>query len=393
MIIIIGAGISGLYLGHLLQKQGKDFIILEQQQRYGGRVYVESFEGERIVIGAGIGRFKKDKILYNLCTSLDVPVHKYTSQISRVFSKEKVSNKKFIDELKQFENIHLSKEKRATTDFLTFLEENKKLDFINLSGYTDYIHADIIDTIEDYGFDDVISGYTGFSIDWDNLLDKLYDSMSDRIHLGEGIIEHLEKEKSVRTNKGVYQYDQLVCTVPVSISRLLFPSITILNELDVQPFSRIYVRIDKGKEEMAEIKNFTIVDSFLRKIIPINGEKGIYMIGYNDNGDSLESISDFRNMTERQLYDKIRHEINRIFGIDMTIAASKIAFWEYGTTYYKPLKTKYKDREEWLKIAQNPLSDIYFVGEGFSRNQGWVEGALESVDAIVGSMLISNNSK
>lgn len=382
MIIIIGAGISGLYLGHLLQKQGKDFIILEQQQRYGGRVYVESFDDERIVIGAGIGRFEKDKILYDLCTSLDVPVHKYTSQISRVFSQEKVSDKKFIDELKQFENVRLTKEKRSTTDFLTFLEENKKLDFINLSGYTDYIHADIIDTIEDYGFDDVISGYTGFSIDWDNLLDKLYDSMSDKVRLGEGIVEHIEKDKSVRTNKGVYHYDQLVCTVPVSIARLLFPSITILEDLDVQPFSRIYVKIDKGKKEMAEIKNFTIVDSYLRKIIPINPKKGIYMIGYNDNGDALESLSDFRNMTERQLYDKIRYEINRIFGIDMTIGASKIAFWEYGTTYYKPLKTKYKNRGEWLKIAQNPASDIYFVGEGFSRNQGWVEGALESVDVI-----------
>jgi hypothetical protein len=384
MIIIIGAGISGLYLGHLLQKQGKDFIILEQQQRYGGRVYVESFDDERIVIGAGIGRFKKDKILYDLCTSLDVPVHKYTSQISRVFSKQKVSDKKFIDELKQLASIRITKEKRSTTDFLTFLKENQNLDFINLSGYTDYIHADIIDTIEDYGFDDVISGYTGFSIDWDDLLDKLYNSMSDKIYVGEGIIEHIEKDKSVRTNKRVYRYDQLVCTVPVSIARLLFPSIKILDDLDVQPFSRIYVKIDKGKKEMAEIKNFTIVDSYLRKIIPINPKKGIYMIGYNDNGDALKSFSDFRNLTEKEVYDKIRYEINRIFGIDMTIGTSKIAFWEYGTTYYKPLKTKYKNRGEWLKIAQNPLSDIYFVGEGFSRNQGWVEGALESVDAIVG---------
>ena len=382
MIIIIGAGISGLYLGHLLQQQGKDFIILEQQQRYGGRVYVESFEDERIVIGAGIGRFKKDKILYNLCTSLDVPIHKYTSKISRVFSNQKVSDKKFIEDLKQLANVRITKEKRSTTDFLTFLEENKKTDFINLSGYTDYIHADIIDTIEDYGFDDVISGYTGFSIDWDDLLNKLYNSISDKVHLGEGIVEHIEKDKSVRTKKRVYHYDQLICTVPVSIARFLFPSIKILDDLDVQPFSRIYVKIDKGKKEMSEIKNFTIVDSFLRKIIPINPKKGIYMIGYNDNDDALESFSDFRNLSEKEVYDKIRYEINRIFGIDMTIGSSKIAFWEYGTTYYKPLKTKYKDRKEWLKIAQSPVSDIYFVGEGFSRNQGWVEGSLESVDAI-----------
>ena len=379
MIIIIGAGISGLYLGYLLQKQGKDFIILEQEKRYGGRVYVEWFEKERVVLGAGIGRFEKDKILYDLCTSLHVPVHKYTSQISRVFSNERI--KKFMDELKGLKKIRLTREKRSTTDFLTFLEENKQPDFMTLSGYTDYIHADIIDTIQDYGFDDVISGYTGFSIDWDDLLDKLYNSISDNVHLGEGVID--QKNKRVRTNKGVYYYDQLVCTVPVSIARTIFPSIKILDDLEGQPFSRIYVKIDKGKKEMSEkIKNFTIVDSYLQKIIPINPDKGIYMIGYNDNFDALESFFYFTTMTEKEVYDKLSHEIKRIFGIDITISLSKIAFWDYGTTYYKPLKTEYKDRGEWLKIAQNPVSDIYFVGEGFSRNQGWVEGALESVDTI-----------
>jgi len=381
MIVIIGAGISGLYLGYLLQKKGKDFIILEKDKRYGGRVFVDKFEGEKVVLGAGIGRFKKDKILYDLCTSLNVPVHKYTSEISRVFSKQKVSDKKFIEDLKQLESIRITKEKRSTTDFLTFLDENKDCDFINLSGYTDYIHADIVDTINDYGFDDVISGYTGFTIDWDDLLDKLYDSMSDKVHLYEGV-ERVEN-KIVRTNKAVYYYDQLVCSVPVSIARVLFPSIKILDDLEGQPFARIYAKVDKGNQEMAEkIKNFTIVDSYLRKIIPINPKKGIYMIGYNDNFDALESFFDFTNMTEKEVYDKLSGEIKRIFGIDITVRFAKIAFWDYGTTYYKPLKTKYKNRGEWLKIAQHPVPDIYFVGEGFSQNQGWVEGALESVDAI-----------
>ena len=205
--------------------------------------------------------------------------------------------------------------------------------------------------------------------------------MSDKVHLYEGV-ERVEN-KIVRTNKAVYYYDQLVCSVPVSIARVLFPSIKILDDLEGQPFARIYAKVDKGNQEMAEkIKNFTIVDSYLRKIIPINPKKGIYMIGYNDNFDALESFFDFTNMTEKEVYDKLSGEIKRIFGIDITVRFAKIAFWDYGTTYYKPLKTKYKNRGEWLKIAQHPVPDIYFVGEGFSQNQGWVEGALESVDAI-----------
>ena len=261
-------------------------------------------------------------------------------------------------------------------------------DFINCSGYTDYIHADIIDTLCDYGFDDVMSGYTGFSIEWDTLIKNLYEMMSDRIHLSEGVIEHDKKNRSIRTEKRLYHYDTLICSTPVSIAQRLFPSIRTLRDLACQPFSRIYAKIGKGKKEMAKlVTNFTIVDSYLQKIIPINSGKGIYMIGYNDNYDAEESFNDFQSLSEPDLYHKISSELLRIFGIEVTIRKAKIAFWEDGTTYYKPLRTSFKDRKVWLKVAQHPSKNLYFIGEGFSRNQGWVQGSLESVDAILKSVI------
>jgi monoamine oxidase len=42
----------------------------------------------------------------------------------------------------------------------------------------------------------------------------------------------------------------------------------------------------------------------------------------------------------------------------------------------------YKSREEFIRIAQRPEKDILVIGEAVSRNQGWTEGALESVEAI-----------
>ncbi|MEO0471567.1 MAG: protoporphyrinogen oxidase, partial [Bacteroidota bacterium] len=41
MIVIIGAGITGLVLGHYLQKAGKDFRILEASQRSGGNMQTQ----------------------------------------------------------------------------------------------------------------------------------------------------------------------------------------------------------------------------------------------------------------------------------------------------------------------------------------------------------------
>lgn len=382
MIIIIGAGISGLYLGYMLKKQRKDFLILEKENRYGGRVRVDNFEGESVVLGAGIGRFDKDQTLYNLCTSIGVPVHKYTSTISRVFSVE--NNKNILKEVSTLQKIDVGR-KRSTTTFFDFLKENYKNpnDFIQISGYTDYINADIVDTLYDYGFDDVVSGYTGFSIDWDVLIDKLYESISDHVHLSEEVVEHNNKRKTIRTKKTTYYYEKLICSTPVSIARHIFPTIRMLRDLDCQPFSRIYVKIGKGKTAMAAIiKNFTIIDSYLQKIIPINSKKGIYMIGYNDNYDAVSSFEDFMNLSQTDLYEKISLEIKRVFSVAITIQVAKIVYWKDGTTYYKPLRPCFTDREAWLNKARNPLKYIYFIGEGFSRNQGWVQGSLESVDAI-----------
>jgi monoamine oxidase len=54
-----------------------------------------------------------------------------------------------------------------------------------------------------------------------------------------------------------------------------------------------------------------------------------------------------------------------------------------GTHYYEPLGGDFKNRSEFIRQAQNPEKGMIVVGEMVSRHQGWVEGALESVDAVI----------
>ena len=62
----------------------------------------------------------------------------------------------------------------------------------------------------------------------------------------------------------------------------------------------------------------------------------------------------------------------------------KSFYWNVGTHYYKPLKNlKFKDRNEYIKMAQNPQKNMYVVGEMISHKQGWTEGAIESVEKII----------
>jgi len=53
--IILGGGISGLYLAYLLEKEGKEYILLEGSHRLGGRLYTHTELQNREVGGRGIG--------------------------------------------------------------------------------------------------------------------------------------------------------------------------------------------------------------------------------------------------------------------------------------------------------------------------------------------------
>ena len=75
--------------------------------------------------------------------------------------------------------------------------------------------------------------------------------------------------------------------------------------------------------------------------------------------------------------------IKRIFKIEVRVLKHKLIYWKLGTQYFKPLPIEYKDREEFLDKAQHPDTNLFIVGEGLSRNQGWCEGAIESVGKII----------
>ena len=45
-----------------------------------------------------------------------------------------------------------------------------------------------------------------------------------------------------------------------------------------------------------------------------------------------------------------------------------------------------KNRKDFINKAQHPEDGMLVVGEAVSRDQGWVEGALESVNIVLNDM-------
>ena len=107
------------------------------------------------------------------------------------------------------------------------------------------------------------------------------------------------------------------------------------------------------------------------------------MFCYNDNSSSIAFKNRTKNTSRnRKYYCKL---IQKALGMteDLKLVNMKSFYWEIGTHYYKPLKSCYLNRSEFISEAQHPAKNIYVIGEVVSKHQGWVEGALESCVKIL----------
>jgi hypothetical protein len=138
------------------------------------------------------------------------------------------------------------------------------------------------------------------------------------------------------------------------------------------------------------VTTYTIVPGLLQKMIPFS--KSVYMIAYCDNKNA-EILQKYKENTQknRKFFEKQVEEAIGIIPNSLKILAIKDFYWPIGTHYYEPLDLKkYVNRNEFIKESQHPETGILVVGEDVSRKQGWTEGALESVHAVLNKKWISS---
>jgi hypothetical protein len=363
-IVIIGGGIAGLYCAYLLKKKRPEVkvTILEKESKCGGRVSMEEIDGVKVPAGAQFSRVDKDKTLQKLLK--DLGIKRKTYEIEMNYSFPEPPLKEMIKELKKKSKDYQGKK-------MTFKEFGQKAlgeryaSFVKGMGYTDFESAGFMDTINNYGLDDNVSGYEAENVDWSVVVKKLIQEIGD-----ENIELNVEVNKITKSGdkfliNGKYAADGIVFAVTVNVLRKFLKD-SIYEDIESQSFIKAFASV-----ENLDIDTYTIVDSNLRKIIPIKGN--VFNVAYSDNADAeaLKSKPDsyFQNLLN-----------NEFTGVK--ISGLTKFYWKEGTHYYKPLSSKYKSREEFIKRAQNPSSLVWVIGEMVAQKQGWVEGALHSVEQI-----------
>jgi len=364
-IVIIGAGISSLYAAYLLKKNYPKikYTIIEKSGECGGRVKMSNLGDVKLPTGAYFTRVDQDKTLLKLLKDLDIKLNPYVLDIDYSFKESDTTN--LLAKLKK----SLPKYDRSKIKFKEFAKDvlGKDYDnFIDMMGYTDFENADINDTLFNYGLVDNLPGYEIANVDWSKVIDKLVSFIGP-----ENIIFNTEV-KSIKEKNGSflinskYECDGVIIGVTINALRNLLSN-KIYNQIESQNFIKVF-----AKSKDLDVDKYTIVDSELRKVIPIKDD--VYKIAFSDNKDALSIKSKSDIYFKKLLSDH--------FNKDIKITNVKKFFWEEGTHYYKPLPIEYKSRKEFIKEAQHPKDNIWVIGEVVAEKQGWVEGALLSVEKI-----------
>lgn len=398
-VCIIGSGISGLYSALLLKKNGiHDITIFEKNDIIGGRIKTIEFDGMDVVAGAGIGRYKKDVLLYNLCKELGLKPSIYpknqvvyspnidTDSFTPVDTVVKLLKKK----IKENSNL------RSQTTFKTFaikhLGKENYEKFILCVGETDFEDADVVDVLYHYGFE-FSKGIQAFGIDWKTFLVACEKILKKHIFTNKTV----EEIKPTSSGKYIVDgkiYDTVIMGTDIGFLRKLLERNHLYNRIydnvSCQSFTRLYVTLDKALQLGGRL---VITPPPIQKIIEMNKERHIYMISYSDNG-SADKWKEWSEKNSSVLKKKVETYLQEFFGQnDVKVKKSELVYWPCGTHYFKPLPSSYKNRNDYLEKAQNPYPNMYVVGEAFSNEQGWCEGALQSVKKILNNIIIKKKTR
>lgn len=402
-IVIVGSGMAGLYSAYQIKKYSPKttFLILEKykKQWVGGRVNNEDFYGTQIVTGAGIGRGDTNPLLIQLLKDLRIPFQKDVSIMDFAQTiQEPINGMKVIQLLRKEYKKHPESRSLPFKQFAEpILGKDLYHKFVVSAGYTDYEKADVYETLYNYGFDDNQGGWPILYIPWKKMVSALVEKVgAEHIKFTQNVVEIKPPTKKesclfeIITEKNAQYYAKkvIVATTITSIQKLV-PGASLpgspYQQIHGQTFLRLYGKFDKESAEIMKkaVPNYTIVPGVLQKIIPMNAEKGVYMISYNDNANA-ESLKPYLENTpeNRAFFCRLIEKSLGLPSGSLYLIAIKDFYWPIGTHYYEPLKG-FKTREEFVYYVQHPMKNMLVVGEVVSRYQGWTEGALESVKAVV----------
>lgn len=401
-IAIVGGGISGLYMAWLILSQDKSkkktVTVYEKSDRWGGRIDTVQMSDGTLIEG-GAGRFNS-----------------YHTNLIRLIKKLGLWDKTYLlsEDKKHYIKNNIFRRKIDTSDISSWVVQKARaypashLKAISLEMFCheimntpedveDYIGAfaynSFFETMNAYdSLHELTKNLRGNDRFWimkgglSQIVDRLVKELEidDRFkgHLGTGVVSYdSARNELVFQNEQKKQYGKVMfaLTKPqlLGVNGLLESDVDLQKSLDSvydTPLHRIYARFpldEKTGRAWFHYMEKVTTNNPLRYVIPISPENGVIMISYTDGKYAL-MWNDIKKTGLGALQSQIMIHVRKLFpnfDIPDPIWMSS-SHWNTGVHYWGPHAIKYK----------NKRSNGHVVfGEVFSKkNQGWIEGSLDS---------------
>lgn len=363
-LLVIGGGICGLYQAykHISKNQENTVVLVERDDNFGGRAVQSTFCGVTIPTGAGVGRLKKDRKLFKLVHDLGLPSATWKARVN-------------IDETIE-SPIDAKKTLGVLSNALTM--DNKNVNFKEFAvrtlgatdykrftdtiGYTDFEGLDAYDALHHYGFDDTYEhGQSYFSVPWNQLTHALltYLHASKRCLVYNGTTISRSSKGTVELSNGVsvIYMDYVVAIPPSMVTKGMQALMQPIEYKGIksQPFLYIYAKIT-DPEFRKRFGVMTVVPRPIQKIIPMDLDKGIYMIAYCDNESAV--------ILDKRVTSKVALE-----QVILETLGCQVVVHKY-VKFFRSIGTHYRTSHLLYKASKR------FKGEAFALNQGWTNGGL-----------------
>ena len=386
-IIILGGGISGLYLGIKLLQKNKSVLIIEKTNRIGGRIQSIQYKNE--IIEAGAGRFSEcHKNLFLLLKKYNLfdkkyPIEKYSQVV--LMNQPELSNniedyyKIIFDKSKNYKDEYLAN--KFTHEILLEILGSKKLvnHCISLYGYDgDILYSNAICGLNMLACDYYSKQFYVLTVGLEELIKRMKD---DFLQLGgkfqlntliQNIYNSNNNQYLLESKNQKYLCNKLVLAIPPKAIQNLKPMNLPLDFLKFTrpiPLLRTYFYYNVSNPLIAKLRKI-ITDLDIRFIIPINDH--LIMISYSDS----ITASNWYNLyyeDQNRFYEKILEEFYRVTGIKLSKPDKTfMEYWNEGIYVWTPGFNYIKHYNHII----NPLPNLYICNEGVSKKQAWIEGSL-----------------
>jgi len=396
-IVIIGGGISGVFLAYKLLATDLKVILFEGDKNLGGRI--ETYRKNDSSFEAGAARFHsshgklislihdldlRDDLL-RLPEEIDYLLRKKKNEYPYQTKWAKLTPERLLKTSIDSKDLFEEKELRGITFFqyLTLIYDHETACYIkDAFGYdSEFVDLNAESALSMFE-DDLFGGNNHYYL-LKNGLSQLINKMKKSIMMSGTIVKTGTTIKEITdthvvTQKGEkFFFDHLICAVPhTSLKQFdYFKDLPLIDSVKPIPLLRIYAKYPTKDLWFKNIKR-TTTDNYIRQIIPIDYESGLIMISYTD-GKNTEYWESYASLGEEYLIRALHKEIKELFGIEPPDPEFvSVHYWKDGFHVWKLGEESQKVSKEILKPFKN--KEVYICGEAYSLKQGWIEGALDT---------------